>query len=161
MFLTKVMLRTDCREPYWIERFIAGLQCLFAEKIRNNLREKYNNQIRYKDLTYGEIISYINKEGLTMCSNQRQNAKLKKDKITGKNELGDFYEQYSYVFSRADSYSKNNQMRPLNLFFNYSGNSSGNDHHKKGNNFFVPNSNVIKNNAFKHNSCVKPGMVYS
>ena len=90
MFLTKVMLRPDCKEPYWKEKFIAGLPNLFAEKVRNTLREKYNSQIPYRDLTYGELISYINKEGLAICSNLRLNAKLKTDKITGKNELGDF-----------------------------------------------------------------------
>ena len=52
-------------------------------------------------------------------------------------------------------------MRPSNLFYNYSENSSGNIHYKKGNNFFVPNSNVKKNNVFKDNSFVKPGIVYS
>jgi len=106
MFLTKVMLRPDCREPYWKERFIAGLPNLFAEKIRNKLREKYNNHIPYKELTYGELISYINKEGLTICSNLRLNAKLKKDKITGKNELGDFCEQYGYEPLKTPSSSK-------------------------------------------------------
>ena len=106
MFLTKVMLRTDCKEPYWKERFIAGLPNLFAEKIRNNLREKYNSQIPYRDLTYGEIISHINKEGLAICSNLRLNAKLKKDKITGKNELGDFCEQYGYEPLKTPSSSK-------------------------------------------------------
>ena len=48
-FLSKPesMLRPDCKEPYWKEKFIAGLPNLFAEKVRNNLREKYNNQIPY------------------------------------------------------------------------------------------------------------------
>ena len=32
MFLTKVMLRPNCKEPYWKERFIVGLPNLFAEK---------------------------------------------------------------------------------------------------------------------------------
>ena len=104
MFLTKVMLRPDCREPYWKERFIAGVPNLFAEKVRNKLREKYNNQIHYKELTYGELISYINKEGLTICSNLRLNDKLEKDKITGENELGDFCEQYGYEPLKAPSY---------------------------------------------------------
>ena len=75
------MLRADCREPYWKERFIAGLPNLFAEKIRNNLREIYNNQIPYKDLRYGEIISYINKEWLAICSNLKLNAKRKKIRL--------------------------------------------------------------------------------
>ncbi|HEX9739224.1 MAG TPA: zinc finger CCHC domain-containing protein [Ignavibacteriaceae bacterium] len=106
MFLTKVMLRPDCKEPYWKEKFIAGLPNLFAEKVRNTLREKYNSQIPYRDLTYGELISYINKEGLAICSNLRLNAKPKKDKITGRRELGDFCEQYGYEPLKAPSKHK-------------------------------------------------------
>ena len=106
MFLTKVMLRPDCKEAYWKERFIAGLPNLFAEKIRNTLREKYANQIPYKDLTYGELISCVNKEGLSICSDLRLKAKLKKDRITSKNELGDFCQQYGYQPISTPSSSK-------------------------------------------------------
>ena len=47
---------------------------------------------------------------------------------------------YSSRYSHADGYSKKNQMCPSNLFYNYSGHSSGNDHYKKDNSFFVPKS---------------------
>ena len=68
VFLTKVMYRTDCNNAYWKERFIAGLPRLFAEKVRTKLNEEYDNDIPYRNLTYGDLINYINMEGLAICS---------------------------------------------------------------------------------------------
>ena len=83
----------------------------------------------------------------------------KRNKLIGKvKELEDLLKSR---FSHANNYSKSNHMRPSNMFYNYLENSSGNIHYKKDNNFFVPNSNVKKNNSFKDKSFVKPGIVYS
>ena len=67
----------------------------------------------------------------------------------------------SSKYSHADSYSKKYSMRPSNLFYNYSGCSSGNDHYEKGNNLFVPKSPVQKNHNFSDKSSVKPSTVFS
>nr|KAJ0191316.1 hypothetical protein LSAT_V11C800397280 [Lactuca sativa] len=61
-YFVKVFSRLDCKEAYWKERFIAGLPKLFAERVRQKLRESFNNQIPYQNLTYGYLINYINKE---------------------------------------------------------------------------------------------------
>ena len=50
------MLRSDCKEAYWKERFIAGLPKLFAERIRNKLNIEFNNSIPYKELTCRIVI---------------------------------------------------------------------------------------------------------
>ncbi|MFS7950979.1 putative transcription factor interactor and regulator CCHC(Zn) family [Helianthus anomalus] len=60
VFLSKVMTRDDCKESYWKERFIAGLPKLFAERIREKTKKDFNNDIPYRDLSYGQIINYIN-----------------------------------------------------------------------------------------------------
>ena len=39
VFLTKVMLRSDCNQYFWKEKFISGLPRLFSERIRINIRE--------------------------------------------------------------------------------------------------------------------------
>ena len=68
MFLTKVMLRLDCNQYFQKEKFILGLPKLFSEKIKSKLREKINGHIPYDKLTYGEIISIITTEGITICN---------------------------------------------------------------------------------------------
>lgn len=77
-YLVKDFSRSDCKEAYWKERFIAGLPKLFAERVRQKLRESFNNQIPYQNLTYGDLINYINKEGLVVCADLRFKEKLLK-----------------------------------------------------------------------------------
>ena len=60
------MLRDDCTESFWKEKFINGLPSLFAHKIRDVLSQP-TWIIEYDKLTYGDIISTIQKEGLRMC----------------------------------------------------------------------------------------------
>ena len=68
MFLTKVFLRSDCNHSYWKERFLAGLPKLFAEKIRQKIRNQYNGEIPYSNSTYGDLRNFINSEGLNLCT---------------------------------------------------------------------------------------------
>lgn len=105
-YLVKVFSRPDCKESYWKERFIAGLPKLFAERVRQKLRENFNNTIPYQNLTYGDLINYINKEGLAVCADLRFKEKLKKDRINSKNELGNFCQQYGYQPLNGPSTSK-------------------------------------------------------
>ena len=39
VFLTKVMLRLDCNQSFWKEKFISGLPRLFSERFRIKIRE--------------------------------------------------------------------------------------------------------------------------
>ena len=86
------MLREDCTKSFWIEKFINGLTSLFAHKIRNVLSQP-TGVIEYDNLTYGDIISTIQKEGLKMCIDLKLSQKATKDKHKAKYELENFYEQ--------------------------------------------------------------------
>ena len=66
MFLVKVMSRHDCGSHYWKEKFIYGLSTLFAENVRQRIRNIYHGRIPYESLTYGELITFINNEGLAL-----------------------------------------------------------------------------------------------
>ena len=59
MFLVKVMARPDCGSHYWKEKFIIGLPTLFAEKVRQRIRNVYNERIPYESLTYIWRINYL------------------------------------------------------------------------------------------------------
>ena len=93
VFTSRVMLIEDCTNSFWKEKFINGLPSLFAHKIRNVL-SKPTGVIEYDNLTYGDIISTIQKEGLKMCIDLKLTQKANKDKHKAKYELGNFCEQY-------------------------------------------------------------------
>ncbi|PKI71450.1 hypothetical protein CRG98_008123 [Punica granatum] len=61
-FLTRVMSREDCNQPFWKEKFLAGLPTLLGEQVRNEIKSINHGQIPYKELSYGELISFIHKE---------------------------------------------------------------------------------------------------
>lgn len=50
--------------------------------------------IDYNNLTYGDILSTINKEGLKMCIKMKINNQINKDRKKVKYEMGNIYEQY-------------------------------------------------------------------
>ena len=56
-FLTRIMLREDSNQPFWKEKFLAGLPKLLGEKVRNTILSSHDNQIPYDQFTYGELIS--------------------------------------------------------------------------------------------------------
>jgi hypothetical protein len=93
VFLSRVMLRDDSNQPFWKEKFINVLPPLFAHKIKQVLVNE-NNVIQYDNLTYGNIISAIQKEGLKMCIDMKISNEVNKDKKKAKYEMGNFYEQY-------------------------------------------------------------------
>ena len=88
------MIRHDARAQYWKERFLYGLHRALTEKVYETLREKYHETIPYDDLTYGDLISEVKKEGLKSCSQLRLQYKVKKDLKVSKKYLGSFCAQY-------------------------------------------------------------------
>ena len=78
MFLVKVMSIPDCGSHYWKEKFIFGLPTLFAEKVRQIIRNIHNGGIPYESLTYGELITFVNNEGLALCTDLKLNNQMKK-----------------------------------------------------------------------------------
>lgn len=93
VFLSRVMMREDSNKPFWKEKFVNGLPNLFAHKIREEL-SKNSGFISYDELTYGEIISIIQKIGLKMCIDHKIAKQINKDKDKAKYELGTFCEQF-------------------------------------------------------------------
>ena len=79
IFLTKVMTREDCNQPFQKEKFVAGLPTVFFENIRTKLRNQNNGRIPYDRLTYGDLINIINEEGLLLCSDLRLKQQIKKE----------------------------------------------------------------------------------
>jgi hypothetical protein len=73
-------------QPFWKEKFINGLSHLFAHKIKQVLVNE-NNVIEYDNLTYGNIISAIQKEGLKMCVAMKISNQANKDKKKTKYEM--------------------------------------------------------------------------
>nr|KAJ0227040.1 hypothetical protein LSAT_V11C100047650 [Lactuca sativa] len=124
-YLVKVFSRPDCKESYRKERFIVGLPKLFAERVRQKLRENDNNTIPY--LTYGDLINYINKEGLTVCVDLRfkQKLKKKKDRINSKNELRNFCQKYGYQPLNGPPISIPMLGQKYDLYFAFLGNFYG------------------------------------
>ena len=72
------MTRTDASASYWKERFLFGLPRALTEKVQETLREKYQGKTPYDNLTYGDLISEVKKEGLKLCSQLKLQYKIKK-----------------------------------------------------------------------------------
>ncbi|WJZ89863.1 hypothetical protein VitviT2T_009051 [Vitis vinifera] len=96
VFLTKVMLRSDCNQSFWKEKFISGLPKLFSERIRIKIRGQYNGQIPYDKLTYGEIISIVTGEGIKLCNDFKLKQQMKNEQKIYKNEFGSFCSQFGF-----------------------------------------------------------------
>ena len=93
-FMTRIMQRTDNNQPFWKEKFLAGLPILLGEKVRNQIRETFKGIIPYENLTYGEIISFTQKEGLKICQDMKLQKQLKRERSQTRKELGSFCEQF-------------------------------------------------------------------
>ena len=95
VFISKFLSKTDCQQSYWKEKFIASLPYFFAQKVRLDIANN-DGTIDYPNLTYGDIISSINKIGLWLCNDLRLKNQIEKEKIYAKKELGTFCEQYGF-----------------------------------------------------------------
>lgn len=86
VFTSRVMMREDSNNSFWKEKFVNGLPNLFAHKIREEL-SKNLGFIDYDNLTYGDIISQIQKTGLKMCIDFKISKQVNKYKNKAKYEL--------------------------------------------------------------------------
>ncbi|XP_070017384.1 uncharacterized protein [Nicotiana sylvestris] len=103
MFIEKVMVREDCNKPFWKERFFSGLPRLFVKKVRTKIRDRFNGQIPYDNLTYRDLISFINVTGLDLCTDLKLKSLIKKDRLQSKAELGSFCQDFGYKSIAAPS----------------------------------------------------------
>ncbi|KAH9723717.1 hypothetical protein KPL70_007221 [Citrus sinensis] len=95
-FFTRLFLRDDANHVTWKEKFLAGLPTLLGEKVRNSIKALYDNRIPYDELTYGELVSFVNKEGLKICQDLKLQKRLKQELRRCKQELGSFCKQFNY-----------------------------------------------------------------
>jgi hypothetical protein len=93
VFLSRVMLKDDSNQPFWKEKFINVLPHMFAHNIKQVLANE-NNVIEYDNLTYGNIISVIQKVGIKMCIDMKISNQANKDKKKAKYEMRNFCDQY-------------------------------------------------------------------
>ncbi|KAL5148920.1 polyprotein [Glycine soja] len=84
-FLTRVYTREDSQQPFWKEKFLAGLPRSLGDKVR----DKIHNQSANGDIPY-ENLSYA----LKICQDDKIQRQLAKEKVQTKRDLGSFYEQF-------------------------------------------------------------------
>ncbi|KAH9681204.1 hypothetical protein KPL71_026881 [Citrus sinensis] len=115
-FFTRLFLRDDANHITWKEKFLAGLPTLLGEKIRNSIKTLYDNRIPYDELTYGELVSFVNKEGLKICQDLKLKKRLKWELRKSKQELGSFRKQFNYdPFKTSTSKDCNGNSEPLQV----------------------------------------------
>ncbi|KAH9723913.1 hypothetical protein KPL70_007306 [Citrus sinensis] len=90
-FFARIFLRDDANHITWKEKFLAGLPTLLGEKVRNSIKALYDNRIPYDERTYGELVSFVNKEGLKICQDLKLQKCLKWELRNSKQELGSFF----------------------------------------------------------------------
>ncbi|KAG4957499.1 hypothetical protein JHK85_043879 [Glycine max] len=94
-FLTRVYTREDSQQPFWKEKFLAGLPRSLGDKVRDKIRsQSANGDIPYENLSYGQLISYVQKVTLKICQDDKIQRQLAKEKAQTKRDLGSFCEQF-------------------------------------------------------------------
>ncbi|KAH9733784.1 hypothetical protein KPL71_017134 [Citrus sinensis] len=86
-FFTRLFLMDDANHITWKEKFLAGLPTLLEENVMNSIKALYDNRIPYDELTYGELVSFVNKEGLKICQDLKLQKRLKWELRKSKQEL--------------------------------------------------------------------------
>ena len=95
IFVTNIFQRNDCNQPFWKERFIAGLPSFFAERLISKLKDFSGGQpIPWDTITYGQLFAFVKKEGLQIC--QEHKDKQQTSKFRFGETMGSFCEQYGY-----------------------------------------------------------------
>ncbi|CAK8537723.1 unnamed protein product [Lathyrus sativus] len=92
MFLSKLYLRSDGVADYLKERFISGLPRLFAEKVKTNIKQNFNEIIHYQSFTVGELSNYVIETGIQICTTYKLQNKFKNEKMSNRREMGSFCE---------------------------------------------------------------------
>ncbi|KAL5159109.1 hypothetical protein HKD37_15G043463 [Glycine soja] len=94
-FLTRVYKREDSQQPFWKEKFLAGLPRSLGDKVRDKIRsQSANGDIPYESLSYGQLISYVQKVALKIFQDDKIQRQLAKEKAQTKRDLGSFCEQF-------------------------------------------------------------------
>ncbi|ESQ29714.1 hypothetical protein EUTSA_v10023798mg [Eutrema salsugineum] len=162
-FLTRVLLRQDSNQPFWKEKFLAGLPTLLGEKVRNKIRDSTGTQIiDYDDFTYGELISIVQQEGLKICQDLKLQKHLKWELKRTKVELGSFCRQFEIDPSKNSKfcigdcsnsyYSKN---KPRKYSKTYRNHKSHENSWQKPRKRFTPKEITNSKPFYKNLTCFK------
>ncbi|KAH1188242.1 hypothetical protein GmHk_U059792 [Glycine max] len=88
-FLTRVYTREDSQQPFWKEKFLVGLPRSLGDKVRDKIRsQSANGDIPYENLSYGQLISYVQKVALKIYQDDKIQRQLAKEKAQTKRDLG-------------------------------------------------------------------------
>ncbi|KAG5063956.1 hypothetical protein JHK85_005139 [Glycine max] len=91
----RVYTREDSQQPFWKEKFLAGLPRSLGDKVRDKIRsQSANGDIPYESLSYSQLISYVQKVALKICQDDKIQRQLAKEKAQTKRDLGSFCEQF-------------------------------------------------------------------
>ncbi|KAL1322068.1 hypothetical protein AAHE18_14G169700 [Arachis hypogaea] len=94
-FLTRVYTREDSQQPFWKENFLAGLPKSLGDKVRDKIRSLTpDGIIPYDELSYGQLISFIQKVALKICQDDKIQRQLAREKTQNRIDLGTFCEQF-------------------------------------------------------------------
>ncbi|QHN82230.1 uncharacterized protein DS421_20g693950 [Arachis hypogaea] len=94
-FLTRVYTREDSQQPFWKEKFLAGLPKSLGDKVRDKIRSLTpDGIIPYDELSYGQLISFIQKVALKICQDDKIQRQLAREKTQNRIDLGTFCEQF-------------------------------------------------------------------
>ena len=119
VFFTRVVQRPDANAIRWKEQFLNGLPPLFANKIKERIRNRHNGQLPLENYNYGDLFSECISEGLSLCNDLQLRQQLKSQRLTGRRELGEFCAQFAYAdnkipggYHRSNSNSKRRHSPP-------------------------------------------------
>ncbi|QHO22124.1 uncharacterized protein DS421_12g352480 [Arachis hypogaea] len=94
-FLTRVYTREDSQQPFWKEKFLAGLPKSLGDKVRDKIRSLIpDGIIPYDELSYGQLVSFIQKVALKICQDDKIQRQLAREKNQNRIDLGTFCEQF-------------------------------------------------------------------
>ncbi|QHN77400.1 uncharacterized protein DS421_19g652390 [Arachis hypogaea] len=94
-FLTRVYTREDSQQPFWKEKFLAGLPKSLGDKVRDKIRSLTpDGIIPYDELSYGQLVSFIQKVALKICQDDKIQRQLAREKTQNRIDLGTFCEQF-------------------------------------------------------------------
>ena len=110
MFLTNVLRRPDCNMSFWKEKFITGLPTLFSQRIMTSLQKEMGTDvISLEGVTFGQLIAFIKKEGLALCTELR----MQKKYGSQKHEVGSFCEAFGIQGIKSPSAIKKRYTRKM------------------------------------------------
>ncbi|QHO49641.1 uncharacterized protein DS421_1g15740 [Arachis hypogaea] len=94
-FLTRVYTREDSQQSFWKEKFLAGLPKSLGDKVRDKICSSTpDGIIPYDELSYGQLISFIQKVALKICQDDKIQRQLAREKTQNRIDLGTFCEQF-------------------------------------------------------------------